>query len=429
MKEAISPRQTGMLCVILILANKILILPSLMYQSAKSDGLFMMAFLFLIELLVLFAFFKLKKRFPSESLDEILSMSIGKILAKIVYLILMAFFLFKVFLTFSTAFMYLKLQVYQGEFVLLAIICVVPVINHAVFSGLRTFSRTIELFFYIVVAGFVTCLLLSLFAIDTTPLFFTSNIKDLGQAWIKHVFSFGDYIFLFLVIDKINIENKHYKQIFRYALLGIGLVLTLFFLFYSLYQVTAFMHNNAISDILVFSIQFNAVGRIDVIAMLTLMFLSLFQMEIFNYGFVNSFTNFFPKLNKIFGVVIFDVLFIIVYFVFIGKYENMLNFFEGWLGYFAIVVDYVVPFMLFCISFKKQGKVQNDEPLILSDSDTSKEENTNSDISKGNDNNSDTLKADDKINQSGEGVKLPQIKQQKQSREMEKTSIKSEVPQ
>ena len=85
--------------------------------------------------------------------------------------------------------------------------------------------------------------------------------------------------------------------------------------------------------------------------------------------------------------------------------------------------------MLFCISFKKQGRVQNDEPLILSDSDTSKEENTNSDISKGNDNNSDTLKADDKINQSGEGVKLPQIKQQKQSREMEKTSIKSEVPQ
>lgn len=359
MKRTISVRQTGMLCVMMILANKILLLPSLLFKTVKTDGLFVVLGLFLLDLLVLGTFIKLKLKYKDKTFKDILENNLGKIVSKVIFALMLVFFLFKVFLTFSIAFMYLKQQVYQNEFTLLAIICVLPVINHAVLSGLRSFSRTIELFYYVVIALFVLCLSIAVGSFKQNPTFFTSQPGDFFLTVIKNVFSFGDYLFLFLVMDKIELEKKDLKKLFKFVFFGIFLVLALFFIYYSIYGVTSFMHNYAIADILTITVEFNAIGRLDIVAMATIMFLSLFQMEIFHYGFCECFVNIFSKLNKIFAVVVFDVLFLIVYFVLIGRYEVMVTYVNKWLPYFAIVVDYlfsIIFFVLSCLKVKGKGK-------------------------------------------------------------------------
>lgn len=366
MKESISSRQLGVLCAVSIFANKILLLPSLLYENAKSDGLFVVGLLFLVDLLILFSFFHLKKKFPVQSFKEILIYFFGKIVTKVIFLAFAVFFMFKVFLIYSTSFIYLKQQVYQGEFAILAIICVLPVINHAALTGLRSMARTIEMFFYIVAFGFVLCLAISTLTYRSSPLFFTSSLGDFASTAFRHIFSFGDYLFLFLIIDKVTLTQKDKKRVLKYVFFAIFLVLALFFLFYSLYQITAFMHNNALSDILIFSVVFNAVGRIDIIAMLTIMFLAIFQMELFHYCFCDAFVNFLPKLNKIFAVITFDIFFFIVYLMLIGKYENMVIQVEVWLPYLTIVLNYLLPLLLGLFSFKKksvknQQIIPNDE--------------------------------------------------------------------
>ena len=354
----ISARQAGMLCAVLVLANKIFLLPSLIYEGAKSDGFFVALMLFIVDLFVLTTFFMLKAKYPDNTLDYILEKHIGKIFSKIIYIILMIFFLFKVLLTYSVVYAYLKGQVYQDEFALLALISVIPVVNHAVVTGLRSFSRTIELYFYAISAGVLICLAVALVNNQGMPYFFNTSVPEFFNSAFKHIFTFGDYIFLFLIIDKIKMEKKEGKEILKFAGIGIFFVLSIFFLFYSIYQITAFMHNNALTDILSASNQSNSVGRLDVIAMLTIMFLSYFQLSIFAFGFSEAFCNVFHKLNRAYSVAVFDVIFIIVYVILVGRYENMLLYTRSWLPYLALVTNYLIPLMIFFMALPKKKGVK-----------------------------------------------------------------------
>lgn len=355
--NTISGRQTGMLCVMTILANKILLLPALMYEGVRADGLLVMMFLFLIDFAVLWVFFMLKKKYPTQTLNEILESSLGKVIAKIIFIIFMAFFLFKLLLTYSVTYMYLKQQVYQDEFAFLALICFLPIMNHAVFAGLRGFSRTIEIFYYVICTGIFLCLAISLINFNNIPTLFDSTPSDFFLTSFRHVFSFGDYLFLFLIIDKVELKHGDINRILRFVSVGIFAVLSIFFMFYSIYQVTAFMHNNALADILVFSIQFSAIGRLDIIAMITIMLLAFFQLEIFQFSFSEAFCNVFHSLSRAYSIVVFDVLFLIVYFVLVGKYENMIFYTEGWLTYFAIFSNFLIPLILFFLALPKKQSV------------------------------------------------------------------------
>lgn len=349
MKDKISMRQAGILVMICLLANKLLILPSLMFQDVKSDAIFSIILLFAFEFLALPIFFKLKRKYPNEKLFNIIAKFLSKVGAKIIFLVLLAFMLFKSLLTFSIVYDYFKQHIYQDEFIWIALICIVPVMSHAALTGLRPTMRTMELLFNFVLVGIFICFFISFFTHFTVPFFFVSTAKQIFSGTYKYIFTFGDFIFLFLFIDKIDYKRKEEKKIYTCAIIGVLIVLILFFIFYSKYQITAFMHNNALADILVFSVQFNAIGRLDIIAMATIMTVATFEMEIFCLGFCESFTNIFPLLNKKWAVVVYNVSFLLMYYLYLGKYEVMIHSTITWLPVLGVVITIVLPviFLIF----------------------------------------------------------------------------------
>lgn len=358
MKDTITMRQAGILLLLCIFSNKILLLPSLMFEHVKADAIFSLILLFLVELLCLPILISLKKKFPNQKLYDIMKKYITVLGAKLIYLILILFMLFKALLTFSIVYVYFKQQIYQDEFIWIVLIAFIPVINHAVLTGLKSTTRTMEILLGVVLTGFVFCLAISLFTPISTPIFFVSSAKEIFASVYKYAFTFGDFIIMFLVIDKIDFKQKEEKKLYFYSSMGMLLVILLFFLFYSKYQITAFMHNNALADLLVFSVQFNAIGRLDIIAMLTIMTITLFQMEIFCYAFCNCFLNLFPLLNDKYAVVVFDILFLILYYIFVGKYEIMVNSTVGWLAIVGAIVSYLIPLICFIISLFKRREYE-----------------------------------------------------------------------
>ena len=278
MNKKISMRQAGIILLFAIFTSKLLLLPALMYEKVKADAIFSVILLFALEFLALPVLFKLKSKFPDKSLHDILKVFLKSFLAKFIIFILMFFVLFKSILTFSIVYVYFKQQIYQDEFVWFALVACLAVISHAVLGGLRPMARTMELLLGLVITGFIFCLVISLFTPISTPTFFVSPAKDIFSSIYKYAFIFGDFSFLFLIIDKIDYKKKEEKKVYFFAIFAIFLVLTLFFLFYSKYQVTSFMHNNALADLLVFSVQFNAIGRLDIVAMITIMMITLFEI-------------------------------------------------------------------------------------------------------------------------------------------------------
>ncbi len=355
MKDKISMRQAGIIALLIIFSNKILLLPALMHEYIKADAIFAIIMLFAIEFLAVPIFLKLRRTFPQEKLYDILKRYITVFGAKLLYLASMVFMIFKALLVFSIVYVYLKEQIYQNEFVWIALISFIPIMNHAVMSGLKPTARTMELFFGVLIAGFVFCLVISFFTPISTPYFFVSSAKDIFASIYKYAFTFGDSLFLFLIIDKIDYKPKEEKKFYFYVFFGMILVVALFFLFYCKYQLTSFMHNNALADLLVFSVRFNAIGRLDIVAMLTIMLSSLFQMEIFCYGFCDSFINVLP-LDKKYAIVLFDIIFLILYYIFIGKYEIMVKSTVTWLPVLGVIMGYVFPIACFIFTFLKRRK-------------------------------------------------------------------------
>ncbi len=354
MKDHISMRQAGIIALLIIFSNKILLLPALMHEYIKADAIFAILMLFAIEFMAVPIFLKLKRTFPQEKLYDILKRYITVVGAKLLYAASLVFMIFKALLIFSVVYVYLKEQIYQNEFVWIAIISFLPIMNHAVMSGLKPTARTMELFFNVLIAGFVFCLVISFFTPISTPYFFVSSAKDIFASIYKYAFTFGDSLFLFLIIDRIDYKKSEEKKFYFYVAFGMFLVVALFFLFYCKYQLTSFMHNNALADLLVFSVHFNAIGRLDIVAMLTIMLSTLFQMEIFCYGFCDSFVNIFPPLNKKYAVVLFDLVFLILYYIFIGKYEIMVKSTVTWLPVLGVIMGYVFPIACYVFTFLKR---------------------------------------------------------------------------
>ncbi|MBE7073659.1 MAG: hypothetical protein E7379_01005 [Clostridiales bacterium] len=355
MRAKISVRQTGILIVLCLLSNKLLLLPSLMFESSGVDSIISLIIAFSVELAIIPIFIHLKTKYPNVSFYEIVQLHLGKIVVKILFVAIMLFMFLKAILTFGIVYAYFKQEIYQEEFLFLILICMLPVLTHGVMSGLRAISRTMEFFFYLLIAGFLVCLAMSLFTSITVPVFFTNSIDSIFSSAFKYFIVFDDFLLLFVIMDRIDFKKGQEKKIYLYVFLGIGLVLSLFIFFYSKYPVTAFMHDNALSDLLVFSVQFSAIGRLNIIAMITIMLITLFQMEIYCYGFCQSFEYLFPKLNKKYAVTVFDLFVIVVFNLYVGSHTDIVDGASGWFSIFALAlgIALAVISILLCLLRRK----------------------------------------------------------------------------
>lgn len=359
MKSKISVRQTGVLLVLCLLSNKLLLLPSLIFESAGVDGVISVAIAFLVELVLVPIFINIKLKYPNLSFYEIIKNHMGKIVVKTIFIALMLFMFIKAILTFGIVYVYFKQEIYQEEFLLLILICMLPVLTHGVLSGLRAISRTMEFFFVIVVGGFLICLLMSLFTSITPPTFFTNEFIDILSTAFKYFIVFDDFLFLFVIMDRIDIKKGQTKKLYFYILLGVSLILGLFLFFYAKYPVTAFMHDNALSDLLVFSVQFSAIGRLNIIAMTTIMIITLFQMEIYSYGFCQCFEFLFPKLNKKYAISLFDIVLTLIFSLFVGSHLDIVESAQGWFSIFALVIGSVILIIGLVLCFTRRKDEEN----------------------------------------------------------------------
>ncbi|MDE6583147.1 MAG: hypothetical protein K2K31_00650, partial [Clostridia bacterium] len=65
--RSITAWQLGILIFMLMFANKILVLPSLLYEGAKLEGYFVPIILFILEFGLVYLFYRMKKAFPTQS--------------------------------------------------------------------------------------------------------------------------------------------------------------------------------------------------------------------------------------------------------------------------------------------------------------------------------------------------------------------------
>lgn len=351
MKETMSLRQMACLCGFMIFANKVLVLPSLFYESVGVDGVLLLILLFVAEILLLSIFIRLKKRFQTESFFQILSKFLSKYVAIIIYILIAFYFLIKAVTIYNVALLYLKNQVYfeAGENVFL--ICFLTISNNLVLRGKRSTGRTCEFFYAFTVILIFLCVLASCTNYIGVPTMFNHSFFDLTKNTFPYLFFFGDTLFFFLIMHKIEYKKDSVKNVFIFAIINMILTIALYAVFYSVFRYNGFMHNNAASDVITFSNKYSGVGIIEFVAVIIIMILEYFQLTVYNTAFHETFSTIFPKQSKVASIVTFDVMFIFLLFFILKDYVYSLAFNMSIMPYFALILQYILPIFVLILSF------------------------------------------------------------------------------
>ncbi len=354
--RTINAWQTGILMFILLFANKILVLPSLLYEGANFEAVYIPIFLFVLEIGIVFLFYKLKIRYPNQTFAEIIRKHFGRFIMVVIFIIFMLFFLGKSVLLYDVTFIFFRNLIYKDYSNFLFLFCIIPIICHLSISGLRAIGRTAQLFFPIVLLITIFCVVVGFFGITSKPLFFESTFSQIGLTTLRHIASFGDSIFLFLIMDRVIVKKKQWKIIFSFSIASSVLVVLVTLVFVLSYTYTAFLHPYAIFEIMSYVKEYGGLGRIDIISMVVIIIFTYFHLAIYLKGFMFSFYEIFDKINYVYPVVTFNLFFLIVINFFILNLEQAVVYGESLLPYIAIFPFIIIPVVVIILLLKRKKK-------------------------------------------------------------------------
>lgn len=354
--KSINAWQTSIFIFVLMFANKVLILPSLLFEGAKMESLFVVVVLSVLELGLLYVFYLLKNRFPNQSFSYVLKNHCSKIVMWSIYFLFMVYFLSKAILMYNITYIFFKTVIYKDGDNFLFLVCLLPIINHLSCCGLRTMGRTLQLFFPVVILLVSFCVLVGFFGINSTPLLFQSSISELFLTTIRHISAFGDMIFLFVFMNKIQIKKGQWKIVFSVSAISLFLVILVTLVFMLSYTYTAFMHPFALFEIMNYVKEFGGTGRIDILSMIVIIVMTYFHLAIYLKSFMACFQTVFYKIDKVYSVITFNLLFLFLVTFVVQNLEVAVFFGENILPYLSIFSFVLLPiFSIFC-HFKRKRR-------------------------------------------------------------------------
>ncbi len=361
MSEQISVRQTACFCAISMLALKLITLPSILVEMSTSSAIIVALIMFALDLMILFLYLKAKEKYPDLSLYELIKKVFGTIVAKIIYSFLFGIFILKILMLNNEAISYMRDIVDEDFKLTLYLMTFLPVVISMVYSGLKNSARTVEFGFVFIFIGLVFCLFLSeiTFSYGEIGPIFKENISNILNTCGEVGFWFSDFLFVAILSDKIKYQKNMKKIIFAYVIITLIILIALYIIYIRLFNVTAFLHKDAIADITQYNRNIGNSGNIDIIAILVYMFIIFFQGAIYFLTAKNIYEKIVGYQNKIHSIIFITLSIITLQLFVFYNLELIINFVFNYLKYFGILAWIIIP--LFYVSLLLFDKEKGDE--------------------------------------------------------------------
>lgn len=360
MKEKISANQTGVMAGILLFTLKLTNLPSFLYESSETGAIIDIAIICLVNILFLGIIVWVKYKHKNKSFYDILSETIGTFLTKVIYLILLVFFIFKLLSIVSNGYIFVK-DVVDEEFTMAKfMICFLPVVGALAYSGIKTIGRTCEFFYPFVLMGLLVSILFSFVPISFWGVgnIFRNSVTTHISSFAKFSFWSGDLLALLLFLDKIEIKKGKIKKIFIPTIIMSIILIIAYFVYYSLYQETSVFHTNLIYDIVQYAMWTSTGWHMDIFAILVFMFNLYLQGAIFVCSAKESVSKVFNNKSPI---IVPAILFLIisVEFLYLRDFLQYVSFGINFLSYYTLGCLGVIVLLIIFSAIKRKRMQKN----------------------------------------------------------------------
>lgn len=343
----------------MLVAFKVLSLPSLMYQTCKNDGYLAVLIMMLVDAILIWASLKIIKQAKDKNIYDFIKQHTGSVVAKIFVLILTLVPLIHLGIKtkglewFLVKNLYTEFEWFQFAIPIALITC------YMIYKGARNIGRVCEFFVWIIVAGVLVIIIKGFASVDLT--FFlpvlSKGITPIFKAIYDYLAWFGLGGELLLFCGCIDFKDEKKSRTIFYSAIAVVLVQLVYYSFYGAYGVMSATHNFAISDISQIA---NANMALDELAWLIVTVWAVAQIlhvAIYGYLFCRGLQLLFNiKSDAIATFVLFS--FIIIW-IFWGEHTIALEkfFLHKSIVWTVIVGQYVIPLIIFALSFVKRKRL------------------------------------------------------------------------
>lgn len=357
MNNVISGKQCALFCSIMLFSSKLLVLPSLLYAENKAASILSVTLIFALEFLFLIFLINFKKKNKKISFFNFFEQKIGKILTKIILLLLFLFFILKAVYIMQESFSFLKRSLYTEASIAIFLICLLPPVTAFAYKGLKSFGRTLEIFYLVIIALIVFCTLVWLISVKnfSFTILDSGGIADFFVTFYKYTFWFGDLLFLMYILDKVEFTEKTKSQLLRYSGFTMLFVLLFMVVYFITFQTTSFAHPFAILDIIQFVSDFGTVGKFDIIALTAVMFIIYFQIGMLTFCASDCLKKIVPFGHKAQSLIVINFIYVLASYIVFNNANSLVLFYSSSLSYFSIFLVYFVPILFVLFSGFKRG--------------------------------------------------------------------------
>ncbi len=236
MKE-ITTHQFILLSIFLLLSTKILTFQPIVYESAQKDAFWSILFGALFDFLILLIVMFLLIKNHDITFFELLNKIFGKAISIVIVAVMFVFILFKVVYLAEETFSFFTKFLYEDLNVWVYILPMAFVCGYFAIKGIKTISRTVEIFYFFVLIGIILCSLTSISGINLSNILpcFEDGFSKTFQGLISQTFFRGNALILLLFMGKIKM-SKHFSLKFlgatSFATILVLIVTLVFYLVY-----------------------------------------------------------------------------------------------------------------------------------------------------------------------------------------------------
>ncbi len=359
--EKLSSKQAGIITFLSVISLKAVVFPAVLYFYAGTSGYVTVLMAMLFDFLILLSYLWVMKQNPDMTFFDIITNFIGKICAKIVFIIVFLYFIIKTFLLMKSTYNFFVQVVYDNLNWVYFLIATIFFIYFVLNKKIRTFGRCGEVVFWLIFISINFVLLISSFNMDLTRVlpFLPNGIGPVASTGLRCSFAFGDYMILILLMGNVKYTDNTNKKITMYALMGINTVFNLFIVFLCAFGYTATNQSLAIADLSLYIDFSSTVSRLEWIAVFSWTITLVIQMVMYAFSskstlnHIIAFKN--PKTSSVFVVLILTIAYVIPGVPIQTLVQALLSY---EFGIFATIVQVGIPILLLlaCLKQKRRNK-------------------------------------------------------------------------
>lgn len=272
-------RQVGMVISLSIISLKLFIFPSLISGYSQTDCYISVCVSLTIEFLFIIMVLWVMKHHPDKSLFEILESKVGKIVSRILAGILAVFFLGKSLIALKEVQNFLVQLLFEHitwwKFALPLILLILYILN----KSFRTFARSVQFFYWFIIAGATLTLILpiqELNFVNLLPIMANGFLPVIKGSFLTS-FHFIDFFVLMIMMGRVKYSKSTAISIVKYTLFTYAFVLLYFVVYVGLFGTILVNEGLLVSDIPLYSNYPSTNGRLEWLSMIVWSIVLVYQ--------------------------------------------------------------------------------------------------------------------------------------------------------